>query len=514
MWSLSTDDGAVIMSASPRMQEYLAPKKSLLAVPSYTSGPAIKALITTSTQYARLGWASASGDFNGDGVADLAMGAPGHFVSGNPQNGRVYVVNGGAGLQRNRVIDNDHDFVAEGMDANGRFGSALAVVDLNGDGVDDLAVSAPSTGANSLAYSGKVYVFFGRKGLGLSATPSITISSTDVYNNFGWALTSGDVDGDGHSDLIVGSPYAHAGGRQRGAVSAFSSSIIAPRVSGGASLNLAPSDASWTHNGEHDYDWFGYSVSVRNGFLAVGAPTVRICANADCSFSDSDKQSVGRVYGFKFSSPAAADLIFTVNGEAEYQKLGASVSLGDPLGNGDIRVAMAASTADVSGNAVGIPVTWHMAGSVSVSRVADLQGKTVGLSQASVETTLEGDRNYAHFGWRTAFGRYSGGAGDDLMVASPMRTEDMTGELVGAQEGGAYVFKSGANFPKGKATSNGCGVILPTRPCPATTGVGMIPGDERSRFGSSVTALGGGVVAVGAERSQKGARLGGAVYVF
>jgi hypothetical protein len=55
-------------------------------------------------------------------------------------------------------------------------GYALAVVDLNADGVDDVAVGAPTVGQERMYYDGRVYIFFGRRGTGLSTTPVRTLS--------------------------------------------------------------------------------------------------------------------------------------------------------------------------------------------------------------------------------------------------------------------------------------------------------------------------------------------------
>ncbi|NXE94276.1 PHLD phospholipase, partial [Menura novaehollandiae] len=104
---------------------------------------------------------------------------------------------------------------------SGRFGSALAVLDFNGDGVPDLAIGAPSVGSQFLTYKGAVYVYFGTEGRGLASQPNVTITCQNSYCNLGWSLLAADVDGDGNADLVVGSPYAPGGGQQRGFVVAF-----------------------------------------------------------------------------------------------------------------------------------------------------------------------------------------------------------------------------------------------------------------------------------------------------
>lgn len=78
----------------------------------------------------------------------LVISAPGYGIPGNSQHGRVYFVDRsrGRGLPDiNLNLDSDADKILDGSVENGRFGTALAVVDLNKDGIDDLAVSAPST---------------------------------------------------------------------------------------------------------------------------------------------------------------------------------------------------------------------------------------------------------------------------------------------------------------------------------------------------------------------------------
>ncbi|NXW69414.1 PHLD phospholipase, partial [Hirundo rustica] len=104
---------------------------------------------------------------------------------------------------------------------SGRFGSALAVLDFNEDGLPDLAIGAPSVGSQFLTYKGAVYIYFGTVGRGLAPQPNVTITCQYSYCNLGWTLLAADVDGNGNADLVVGSPYAPGGGKQRGFVVAF-----------------------------------------------------------------------------------------------------------------------------------------------------------------------------------------------------------------------------------------------------------------------------------------------------
>ena len=86
----------------------------------------------------------------------------------------------------------------------------MATGDVNGDMVDDLVVGAYSTDGPHGSDSGKVYVFYG--GTNLSGTLDMGIDTADVeiigddpYDYLGRSLTTGDVNGDGVGDLIIGS---------------------------------------------------------------------------------------------------------------------------------------------------------------------------------------------------------------------------------------------------------------------------------------------------------------------
>ena len=90
----------------------------------------------------------AYGNFNGLDHS-LVIGAPGYGTPGYSQHGRIYLVTGttDSGLPSEDLnLDVSANMILDGMVENGRFGTGMAVVDLNRDGLDDLAVSAPSTG--------------------------------------------------------------------------------------------------------------------------------------------------------------------------------------------------------------------------------------------------------------------------------------------------------------------------------------------------------------------------------
>jgi len=160
------------------------------------------------------GTSVASGDFDRDGYADLAVGQPGRDLPQGAGAGAVTVFYGSAaGLDLQRVTDLP---VPKGHRSGAHFGTALAVGDFDGDGRADLAVGAPGDDVqrnpgHTWAASGTVRIYAGSKH-GLSASRydkrrgkrGTGGSGFDV--GFGGVLAAGDVTVDGIADLVVGAP--------------------------------------------------------------------------------------------------------------------------------------------------------------------------------------------------------------------------------------------------------------------------------------------------------------------
>jgi FG-GAP repeat len=259
----------------------------------------------------RFGHALASGDFNGDGYDDLAVGVPGQAVGGDAGAGAVHVFYGssmglvglslfGGTLVNDVVWHRDSGSVLETADPGDNFGWALAVGNFNGDKYDDLAIGVPFDDVNDMD-AGSVHVLHGWSSGLVAADRAGTTGVneddqvwhedvgdidmvTEPADYFGWSVAAGDFNDDGFADLAVGAPGESVDGGMN----------VDPQGAG-AVLTLRGSSAGLTDAGREKWhqatptlagladtaevgDAFGYALAVGdfdgNGCddLAIGVP--------------------------------------------------------------------------------------------------------------------------------------------------------------------------------------------------------------------------------------------------
>src|SRR5215510_7106403 len=169
---------------------------------------------------------SAAGDVNGDGLADIIIGAPSPFSFPGQGGGSAFVVFGKTGGLSNMDLANlepGDGFRINGAAVGDQVGySVSSAGDFNGDGYGDLIIGAPYADPDGRTDAGSAYVIFGKaSGFGdidlanLSAADGFRIDGPsgdqgnlgfELPNHLGFSVAAGDINDDGYSDVVVGTP--------------------------------------------------------------------------------------------------------------------------------------------------------------------------------------------------------------------------------------------------------------------------------------------------------------------
>ena len=362
------------------------------------------------------GWSvAAAGDVNGDGFADVAIGAP-QDTEGNLESDSYVTYAGAAYLLLGplsgevQLADADVKFIGEaGASMAGWFTAAAG--DVDADGLDEFLIGTQGFGwFETEVVAGKAYVLDGswEGHVGLSeVSPAIEGEHLGPYAGANVA-SAGDVDGDGQADLLVGDIGDDAMGERTGAAYVLLGPIL-------ADVFLADAHAKLT--GEAEFDDAGWALAATgdvddDGFddFLVGAP-------------NDQGHGPGRVYlvhGPATGISSLADAPTTFSGENEGDQAGAAVAGGDDLdGDGHEDFVIGAPSAEPSDDLQGI--------------VYVVLGPVEGdVSLADADARLIDEETSDHLGCSVALcGDVNGDGAGDLLVGAETSVHLVTQPVVG-----------------------------------------------------------------------------------
>lgn len=342
-----------------------------------------------------------AGDVNGDGYADVIAGAP-FYTNPMVKEGAAFVFHGStAGFDSFASI-------LEAEQAEAQMGISVASAgDVNGDGYSDVIVGANLFNTGSNVDNGSVFIFHGSAS-GIAFQPTVMLGISKAGAKFGYSVTSaGDLNGDGYSDVAVGAPNYDKGAGAEGAVFVFYGSAAGLPPVPPQTLTVGQAGAA-----------YGTSVSAAGdvngdgfGDLVVGAP-----------YYDNATTDNGSVFVYH-GSPIGVTIVWNLklDGTQTNQFYGFSVAgAGDVDGNGIRDVIIGAPGFD--------KLNFQNCGAAYV-----LPGSTLGL--ANFPAVLEGKQAEAQMGYSVASaGDVNGDGYNDVIVGAIKQTNGHV------NEGAAFVY--------------------------------------------------------------------------
>jgi len=345
-----------------------------------------------------------AGDVNGDGYADVIVGAPG-YDHGQDGEGVAFVYHGSA-----TGLSLTPNWLSESNQVGAEFGTAVGTAgDVNGDGYADVIVGARLYD-NGQTDEGAAAVYHG-SAAGLSITAAWMDESNQDYAEFGSPVdTAGDVNGDGYDDVIIGAPWYDHGQADEGAVAVYYGSATG--------LSLVP---NWGDEGDQNTALLGQSVGTAGDVNGDGYADIIVGA----SWYDNGQTNEGAAAVY-YGSAAGLSLVpsWLGEGDREGAHFGGSVgTAGDVNGDGyaDVIVGAPSYTNDQTNE--GTAFVYH--------------GSAAGL--ALIPSWLdESDQEFAYFGGSVGTaGDVNGDGYDDVIVGARYYDHGQ------ADEGAAVVYHGG-----------------------------------------------------------------------
>ncbi|PAU80450.1 hypothetical protein CK501_08365 [Halovibrio salipaludis] len=403
---------------------------------------------------------SGGADINGDGYEDFIVGLTDDDQF-DTDAGAAYVIFGKPGETRSDIelqtvqstVESSNGFAIFGEDSNNRLGSASTLTgDLNGDGYDDIVVAAGQNDSGA-THSGTVYVIWGQSGATRSDINVSNIDSNDGFritgyehNNhlgdseetdlendqpFNFLDASGDFNGDGINDLLIGHSLSDHSGTESGVV------YLVFGQSGDTRLdvdlgNLGSDGFKLTNNTDHNF--LGNSVQFIGDYNADGYNDIFLGEVG----SDTEVSHAGRAYvvfghgGSTFNDVDVTGLDgndgFAITTSVSDSRLGSRVHGGDVNGDGRTDLVVGQSWASPNGRTeAGRTAVIYGAGSAPYP---DIDVDSLSSPQGFV---IQGETAGDFFGHNACVGDMDADGIDDLLVTG---WEDAQG---GTTAGAAWV---------------------------------------------------------------------------
>ncbi len=300
------------------------------------------------------GTAIATGDINNDTIADLIFGVPLADPPDRPNAGKTVILYGRSDFPfLLELSETQPDLQVYGAQMNDFMANAVASDDLNNDGRDDLIIGDFKANALAGVDAGKIFILFGGDTIApvfdlATLDPHVTISGGDTQDHFGFVVSTGDFDGDGIADLMVGARRADIeGASNTGKVYIFLSSETWQKE-----IDLSIEEADFTILGTAETTNLGFSLASGNingddkADLVIGA----LYSSAEERFQSGEGFILWGVQSNNGALHLQADQSdIIILGAASGYSLGNAVATGDLNADGRDDIIVAAEDAPPAG---------------------------------------------------------------------------------------------------------------------------------------------------------------------
>ncbi|MFI6009675.1 FG-GAP and VCBS repeat-containing protein [Streptomyces sp. NPDC051243] len=363
-------------------------------------------------------------DFNGDGIGDIAASAYGAYVSGRDSAGQVVVLYGtatGVSSAKRKTISQNTTGTPGTAETGDGFGAETAYADFNGDGYDDLAVSAPWEKVGTDTNGGGVAILWGSASGLTGSGVTVADPAPSAHDYWGKDLAAGDFDGDGKADLAVGNSSS--------TIHVFKGGFNASGTAGGRYTIKPP-----IYNGSNDFPY---------GPLSLTAGDVNGDKRTDLIVDGYETQTD---YGWNTNYYVPGTASGLSGSSAQALKPGIITAVGDINGDGYGDIVSGAGWDSTTSDGTPVPDAAN-GGKVNITYgSASGPATTAGITQNTGNvpgTSEKGDG----FGWDLDLGDINGDGYQDLVVSSP--TEDIGGVTDTGQVTVLYGSASGIDTASG-----------------------------------------------------------------